>query len=106
MGVLRRPGLPIGQVGDVTLKIAMLVTLRNSRALHHPRRTLLRPAIARYRHVARRAVSPRHQLPSRSPAKFAIFERHNVFVRVGAGLSRFLTSRPFREARRFFSEPL
>src|SRR6266404_4695827 len=87
MGVLRRPGFPIGQVGDVTLKIAMLVTLRNSRALHHPRRALLHPAIARHSHAASRAILPRHHLPSRPSAKRAILQRHNVFVCVGAGLS-------------------
>src|ERR1700731_1663561 len=86
MRVLRRPGLPISQVGDVTLKIAMLVTLWNSRALHDPRRALLHPAIAPHRHAARRAIPSRHQLPSRSPAKFTIFQRHNVLVRLGPGL--------------------
>src|SRR3989442_14891435 len=65
----------------------MLVTLRNSRTLHHPRRTLLHPAIAHHRHAARRAIPSWHQLPSCSPAKFAIFQRHIVFVCVGPGLS-------------------
>src|SRR5258708_24269329 len=56
MRVLRHPGLPIGQVGNITFKIAMLVALRDSCALHHERRTLFHPAIAGHRHFARRAI--------------------------------------------------
>src|ERR1700674_228685 len=82
MRVLRRPGLLIGQVGNVTLKIAMLVTLRNSRALHHPRRALLHPAIARHRHAARRAISARHQLPTRPSTQRAILQSHSDSIRL------------------------
>src|SRR3977135_2826939 len=68
----------IGKIGNITLKVAMLVTFWNVGPLHHPRRALLHPAVARHRHAATRAIWPRHQLPSRSSTKCATLERHSV----------------------------
>src|SRR6266446_1829925 len=77
MRMLWRPSLAIGEVGNVTLKIAMLVALGNPRTLHHQRRALLHSTVARHRHAARRAVRARHELPSRPPAKRAILQSHD-----------------------------
>src|SRR5579864_2370872 len=74
--LLRRVNLAVGQIGFVALKIAMLVALRNSRALHYPRRALLHTAIACHSHAACRSIGPRHQLPSCSPALRTILEGH------------------------------
>src|SRR6266446_4290847 len=75
------PGLAVDEIGDVTLKIAMLVAFRHSRALHHASRTLFHAAVAGHSDVAAQTVGSRHQLPSRSSAKRAIFKGHVV----GAG---------------------
>src|SRR6266700_2800227 len=85
MSVLWRPGFPIGEVGNVALKIAMLVALGNPRTLHHQRRALLHSTVARHRHAARRAIHARHQLPSRPSAKRAILQRH-VYRRLPTGI--------------------
>src|SRR5882724_5462571 len=79
--LLRRISLTVGKIRDVTFKIAMLVALWNPRALHHARRALLHPAIAGHRHAAGCAIRPRHQLPTRPPAKRAILQRHIDSIR-------------------------
>src|ERR1700741_4553391 len=76
LSLLRCVSLSVGKVSNVALKIAMFVALRNSRALHHAGRAILHPAIACHRAGAGRAIRSRYQLPSRSPAKRAIFQRH------------------------------
>ena len=72
----RHPRLPIRQIRHITLKIAMLIPLRYLRALHHMRGPLFHPAIARARHLARRAIHPRLHPPPRPPAQRTIFYRH------------------------------
>src|SRR5258706_15737694 len=86
--MLRRPSLAVDKVSDVTLKIAMLVTLRHSRALHHPSRAFFHPAVAGHSDVAAQAVSSRHQLPSSSSAKRAIFKGHVVGAGLQPGVSK------------------
>src|SRR5437763_7020045 len=63
-------------VGAVTLKIAVFVALGNAGAFHYARRALFDAAVAPHGHFAHGAIGPRHQLPSRTSAECAIFQRH------------------------------
>src|SRR5260370_27859062 len=74
--MLRSPGFSIGEVGNVTFEVAMFITLRDASAIHHPRGSFFHPAIASHRHIAAHAIASRHQLPSRTSAKRAIFKSH------------------------------
>src|SRR5437764_9063821 len=66
-------------VGAVTLKIAVFVALGNAGAFHYARRALFDAAVAPHGHFAHGAIGPRHQLPSRTSAECAIFQRHVPF---------------------------
>src|SRR5258708_2547317 len=74
--MLRSPSFAVGQVSNKTLEIAVLVAFGNARTLHHASGALLHAAVASHCDVAARAVGSRHQLPSRSSAKRAIFKSH------------------------------
>ena len=69
--VMSGPGLAVGEIGDEAFEIAMLVTLGDSRALHHPRGAIFRAAVAGGCHQAG-AVRARHHLPSGAAAERAI----------------------------------
>src|SRR6267143_1358057 len=81
LSLLRCVSFPVGEVRDVAFEIAVLIALRNPRAIHHPRRAILNPAIASHRHAPARAIRTRHQLPSRPSAKRAILLRHSDSIR-------------------------
>src|SRR5215467_2478627 len=68
-------------IGAVTFKVAMLVALGDPCALDNACRAVLHSAVARHRHLARRPISARHQLPSRTSAKRAILQRHADRIR-------------------------
>src|SRR5260370_21818064 len=85
--MLRCPGLGGREIGDVALEVTMLISLRYWRSLHHPRGALFHAAIAGHGHVAACAIASRHQLPSRSSAKSAIFKRHVVVAGLHPGES-------------------
>src|SRR6267154_4146401 len=74
--MLRSPDFSVGEVGNVTLEVAMFITLRDASAVHHSRGTFLHPAIASHRHIAAHTIASRHQLPSRSSAKREMFKSH------------------------------
>ena len=82
--VLRSPGLSIRQIRRVALEIAMLISLGDSRPLHHQPCALFHSALTRHRHAARRAILPRRQLPSRPPANCAIFSSHDHPLECGS----------------------
>src|ERR1700730_1219996 len=79
--MLRGPGLAVNEISDVTLEIAMLVTLGYARAFHRTSSAFFHAAIAGHGNVATRSVGSRHQLPPGSSAQRAIFKSH--FVGVG-----------------------
>src|SRR6266850_2214814 len=81
LSLLRCVSLPVGKVRHVAFEIAMLVALRNPRAIHHARRAILHSAIAGHRHAPARAIWTRHQSPSRPSAKRAILQRHSDSIR-------------------------
>src|SRR5438094_9716509 len=93
--VLRCPRLPVGQVRHVTFKIAMLIAFGNPRALHHANGAFLHAAIAWHCDFACRVIRSRYQLPSRSSAQCAIFQRHVIRASIlsSAGPRRLLFCR-------------
>src|SRR5260370_10111837 len=99
--MLRCPGLAVREIGDVAVEVRMLITLRYSRSLHHPRGALFHAAIAGHGHVAACAIASRHQLPSRSSAKSAIFKRHVVVAGLhpGESFAKHTSEHPWGQAR-------
>src|SRR5690242_15269037 len=65
----------LAYVRAVAFKIAVFVSLRDSRAFDHARRALFHPAVTRSRHCSR-AVWTRDHLPSSAAAELAVVESH------------------------------
>src|SRR5882724_2800011 len=73
--MLCRPDFSIGEISDVTFKVAMLVALWDPRAIHGQRSAFAAAAVAGDGEFSR-AIRSRDQLPSGSVAQLAILERH------------------------------
>src|SRR5262245_60733160 len=73
--VLRRPDFSVGEIGDVAFKIAMFVALGDPGAIHASRCAFPVAAVARHGKFSRTTFA-RDELPARSLAELAIFERH------------------------------